>query len=487
MSTNPAPKRFRFGPFEIETDTGELTKSGRLLRLAPQPSRVLSILVSRSGQTVTREELHSLVWNDGTVVEFDQGLNYCIRQIRLVLNEDNKNPQFIETIPKRGYRFIAVVERVMPVDPVPVTPAAPETPAEPVEPTTPQMPRRSSWWWPPIATAAAIFTLLAANHWPEPKSHFPLHPEAKRSFQEAENLADDNGNRKRAIELYHRVTELEPDFAPAWAGLANIEIMQIFGGAPNSIEVRRTAEAHARRAVALDDSSSLAHAVLAHTLWHQWKWNDAETEFERALTLDPNSAIAHHLYALCLACRGKKAEAIRHARQAVELAPTSGLVNYTLAMVYFETGELPLAVQQARKTLEVSRHFPSAYGLLIDALTLSGDLPAAESVLEERSRVLRPEGSDIPKAYWLAHARRYEEARAIVTAYEKSRAPGQPFNSGVAGVWLALGDRDRAFHALDRSFQARVGGLSFLKSSPTLRPLQGDPRFHALLTKMGNP
>lgn len=97
----------RFGAFELDTRGGELRKRGKRLRLQPQPFRILSLLVSRAGQLVAREELQEQLWDKGTFVDFEQGLNVCIRQIRSVLNDNADEPRFVETVPRRGYRFIA--------------------------------------------------------------------------------------------------------------------------------------------------------------------------------------------------------------------------------------------------------------------------------------------------------------------------------------------------------------------------------------------
>ena len=100
----------RFGPFELDPENGELRKHGRPIRLSPQPFKVLSVLVSRQGKLVSREELHHEIWNGTTFVDFEQGLNFCVRRIRAVLDDDAEKPRFIETLPRRGYRFIAPVE-----------------------------------------------------------------------------------------------------------------------------------------------------------------------------------------------------------------------------------------------------------------------------------------------------------------------------------------------------------------------------------------
>lgn len=100
----------RFGAFELNPETGELSKRGRLIRLSLQPFKVLSILASQPGKLVSREELRHQIWNGTTFVNFEQGLNFCVRQIRAVLDDDADKPHFIETVPRRGYRFIAAVE-----------------------------------------------------------------------------------------------------------------------------------------------------------------------------------------------------------------------------------------------------------------------------------------------------------------------------------------------------------------------------------------
>jgi DNA-binding winged helix-turn-helix (wHTH) protein/TolB-like protein len=104
--------RFRFGLFEFDLATRELRREGVLLRLQSQPAQVLSCLVLHPGQVVSREELRTAVWGAETFVDFDRGLNFCIGQIRLALDDDSVMPRYVRTLPKRGYQFIAPIERV---------------------------------------------------------------------------------------------------------------------------------------------------------------------------------------------------------------------------------------------------------------------------------------------------------------------------------------------------------------------------------------
>src|SRR5689334_23590335 len=116
----------RFGDFTFDPVTGELARGEVTERLGPQASRVLQLLVERSGDVITREEFRREIW-PGTTVEFDQGLNTCIRQLRIALEDDAASPRYIETLPRRGYRFLepvsaASAEARAAVAPAPVIP-----------------------------------------------------------------------------------------------------------------------------------------------------------------------------------------------------------------------------------------------------------------------------------------------------------------------------------------------------------------------------
>lgn len=99
----------RFGPFELDLEAQRLLRAGRTVRLQPQPFKLLSLLVSRAGKVVSRDEIRSALWSGDTFVDFDQGVNFAISQIRDALGEDGDRPVYIETVPRRGYRFLAPI------------------------------------------------------------------------------------------------------------------------------------------------------------------------------------------------------------------------------------------------------------------------------------------------------------------------------------------------------------------------------------------
>ena len=134
--------RIRFGDFEFDRNTGELWEGRTATRLQPQPGKVLAMLVAQPGELLTREALQQHVWSEDTVVDFEQGLNWCVRRLREVLHDTPSEPRFIQTVPRRGYRFIAEVLEIPPLVPIAQTPIS------------------KPWWKSRIAVMAASIVIL---------------------------------------------------------------------------------------------------------------------------------------------------------------------------------------------------------------------------------------------------------------------------------------------------------------------------------------
>ena len=128
--------RYRFGVFELDPEILELRKAGRLVRLRPQGLKLLKLLVSRPREVIAREEMARSLWDAGVFVDFEQGLNHTINQLRAALGDDAESPRYIETLPRRGYRFIAPVEVIAPVEAL-VEPTPPAMGAEATAPPAP--------------------------------------------------------------------------------------------------------------------------------------------------------------------------------------------------------------------------------------------------------------------------------------------------------------------------------------------------------------
>src|ERR1700742_3437701 len=109
--TRPA-RRYRFGVFEADSTTGELRRKGVRVKLNAQPFQVLCMMLERPGELLTREEISRELWPDGTFVDYEHGVNSAVNRIREALGDTASNPRFVETLARRGYRFVAPVERV---------------------------------------------------------------------------------------------------------------------------------------------------------------------------------------------------------------------------------------------------------------------------------------------------------------------------------------------------------------------------------------
>ena len=173
-SLNESPEgrllALRFGPFELDVRSGELRRNGTTVRLQPQPLKVLLLLAGRPGDVVTREEIQTEIWPAGTFVDFEQSLNFCIRQIRAALRDDANAPRYVETLPRRGYRWVAgpVQPETAPVVvrewPRPLAPEPAQRPAEAGSGETPAAapPRRMPAHWLVLGSLAALGLLALA-------------------------------------------------------------------------------------------------------------------------------------------------------------------------------------------------------------------------------------------------------------------------------------------------------------------------------------
>ncbi len=141
VTAGDRPPALRFGEFTLDRTTGELTRHGVPVKIPPQPALVLQHLVENAGRLVTRRELQEVLWGDGRHVDFEQGLNYCIRQVREALGDSAETSRHIVTVPRRGYRFAALTEELAAV--------------------ARTGPRQAQRWWGPALLALLLFAAAA--------------------------------------------------------------------------------------------------------------------------------------------------------------------------------------------------------------------------------------------------------------------------------------------------------------------------------------
>lgn len=339
----------RFGPYALDARSGELRRDGEVVPLARQPFKLLLALASRPGELVTREELRREVWGDATFVDFERGLNFCVLQARTALGDDAKNPAYIETLPRRGYRFVASIE--------PLTPAL-----------SPRGGERGLRWF---VAAAALVLVLAGIAWRRGGAGDVLaarSPAAREAYL--------RGKQQSNVAELRRAIQLEPEFALAHIALAEALHLQAMREDVDARVAGREIRAAADAALRLAPSLSQSHDVDAmHAFWYAWDWDAAEERYQRAIRLNPNEPGAVHDHGWLLITRGKFDEGIAEIRRAQELDPLSPRANVHVAWAYIYARRYDDAIREIGRALELDPKFEEAFRCRENAEMLAGLRP----------------------------------------------------------------------------------------------------------------
>ena len=294
---------------------------------------------------------------------------------------------------------------------------------------------------------------------------------------------------RKAIEYFEQAIANDPDYAMAYAGLA--DCYGVIGSAgygdPPPRDAMVKAKATALKAIELDETLAEAHASLAFVRFRwDWDWLQAEKEFYRAVELNPNYASARHWYAFYLAAMGRLEEGIAEMNRARELDPLSLVVNTGLGRLLHFAREYDQAIEQYQKTLEMDPTFAQVHfdlgmaylqkGMFEEAtarfqkgVTLSGGLPAMVMAL----------------GYVHALRGKRAEAEQILDQLQEPSKQRQISPLYKAFIYAALGKKDQAFEELQRGYEDRSGLLVYLKVEPMFDSLRADPRFQNLLRRVG--
>lgn len=291
----------------------------------------------------------------------------------------------------------------------------------------------------------------------------------------------------KAIDSYKRAIDLDPQFALAYAALA--EAYNSMGKNPDVApkECIPLAKAAATRALEIDPQLPEAHSALGDSLAiYDWDWANSEREFKKSFALNPNISYVHVAYGVgYLTAMGKSAEAVTELERAVQLEPLSLINNAILASAYFYDRKFDKSLSQARASFDLDPNFPLARHWLGFSLIANGQYDEALSL----SRQVSP---DSPFGWMFvvvageAYARQGKRAEAerqieLLRELAKTRYV-RPYY--IANIYAALGDKDQAFAELERSFAERDCYLSRMSIDPFMDPLKNDPRFKSLLKRM---
>ena len=291
----------------------------------------------------------------------------------------------------------------------------------------------------------------------------------------------------KAIQYFEEAIEQDPLYAPAWAGIADTYNLLGEYGTTSRKETYARARSAVQKALELDDRLAEAHTSLAFLIMlNEWDWSNSEKEFKRAISLNPNYPTAHHWYAQWLMFRGRIDEALQEASKAVELDPFSAAILKDKGLTLYYARDCDSAIEYARKTLELDQSFAPAHRLL--SLSYLGKKMFAEAI-DANERWMAMAGNEIEATIGLAQiyaaAGRRVEALVLVARLSPEQLSAGNFMRGLAVVHAALGDNDTAFAWLDKCYDARAEALCTLRIDPKIDGLRADPRFAALLKKVG--
>ncbi len=293
---------------------------------------------------------------------------------------------------------------------------------------------------------------------------------------------------RKSIASFQQAIARDPGYAPAYSGLAEAYAMLGFRGGFASKDALSRAKAAALKALELDVTLPEPHvsvAFIAET--YEWDWHTAELEYKRALELNPGDAQAHNWYAGYLTYTGQFDNAISEAKRALELDPLSLPINNALAGRLLAASHYDEAFRQVQQTLQLDAHFAPAHQTLGWAYLYSGKQPDAIREFQRALQLSGTEDSDLELDLGFAYALsgKRDEARTILTKVTKLHEQGTVPAAAVAILHGALGETDEAFAWLEKAYQERDPQLTYLKTGRRFAPLRKDPRFEALIRRVG--
>jgi TolB-like protein/DNA-binding winged helix-turn-helix (wHTH) protein/Tfp pilus assembly protein PilF len=294
----------------------------------------------------------------------------------------------------------------------------------------------------------------------------------------------------KAAEYFQKAIDKDPNYAAAYAGLADGYALLGYSGGRPPREVWTKAKAMAEKALAIDDNLAEAHSSLAFLLfYYNWDWPGAEREFKRAIELNPGYAWAHIWYSRYLNAMGRFDEAISEANRAQELDPLSLITNWNVAVVLFFVGQHDRALEKCQRVLEMDPNYERAHQTLGQIYLKKGLYKEAIAEIQTRAQLSKYSVWDF-SLLALAHAESGDEAKArklFAQALREKPKEGDAHEMLFARVYLALGDKEETFKWLEKAYEHRDWQLVQLQVAPPWDSVRSDPRFQDLIRRMAFP
>jgi DNA-binding winged helix-turn-helix (wHTH) protein/tetratricopeptide (TPR) repeat protein len=499
-------RTLRFDDWTLVRPAGELVRGSTRVRLQSQPLALLEALLAQPGEMLSREQLIARLWPNGIVVDFDTALNSAVRRLRTALDDHAECPRYIETIPRRGYRFIghlqpdsrgAAVEVTVPTGEAPAMSA----PAHVAHGAPAVDSRNASSRIRPVLWAGAVAAILGAalSWWLGPfqspadpaaiattGKSLPVDAAAHERYERARFLLNrrEPGDSARALTLLEEALQIEPRYARAWAGIASVRWIDAMEGRvprPQGLELTRAA---AEQALQIDPGN--AEALLRLANYHRSLGDSAraDTLTRRAATLDPDDPLVLAFQAGDAAGSDRFDEAAALQRRAVQGGPLSVTMRYNLAVWLFLAGRFEEARVELAESQAIGKRNDARDGLIGQSTLLVGDYQGA---LEHGLGM--PQGPSREQMLALAYHALGRMAESDAALQKLAASVPDVLAYKVAEVHAYRGENDLAFEWLRRFAAADPAGCkrsdcwpaAWVPSLPLLRPLRGDPRWSLVM------
>jgi TolB-like protein/Tfp pilus assembly protein PilF len=319
--------------------------------------------------------------------------------------------------------------------------------------------------------------------------HYTENPEAfqlylKGRFYWNKRTGDDA---KKAVAYFQQAIEKDPNYARAYAGLADsYQLLNLFADASPQ-EVFPKAKETAKRALEIDDTLAEAHTSLASSLfYYDRNFPEAQREYLRAIELNPNYATAHHWYGITYLAKTERFdEAISELKRALELDPLSIVINADLGNTYIQAHQYDQAIEQLRKTVEMDQNFYFAHWQLGVAFEMKGDSQAAIAEYQKARQLNGDPWVLALLGHYFAASGQRDEALKILSQLKDISKQRFVWAYGFALIYAGLNEKDQAFQWLEKSYEARESRITRLKVDPFFDSLHSDPRYADLIHRIG--
>jgi eukaryotic-like serine/threonine-protein kinase len=293
----------------------------------------------------------------------------------------------------------------------------------------------------------------------------------------------------KAIGNFQQAIQKDPSYALAHTGVADSYVLLGWNSYLPPKDAFPKGKAAALTALEIAPDLGEAHTALAAVLWlHDWQWPEAQNEFQRSLELNPCYPTANHYYAECLMTMGRHAEALARMKKSLELDPLSLIINVAIGWAHYHARQYDEAVAQLLRTVELDANYPMTFWILglIYRETARYDL----AISAGEKGVNLSGGSPLMRAalaQTFATAGAAQEAIQILDDLEKLAKEKYVAPHFFAGVYVGLGEHDRALEYLEKSYAEHCHWLIYLHIDPSMEDLRNDPRFQDLLRRVGLP